>query len=161
MKALLFFTCFMSFTMLAGQSIPLHSISSAGSDIENQGHQLSWNVGETCVATWNNQGSVLTEGLFQNFDLLLNDELVFAPMEIAAYPNPFYYTFNLSLSGNLYSEYKIRIIDSQGRCMHQQNVISGENKIYPGNLHSGNYFLSIYDDNSKLLSIQQLINIKK
>ena len=100
-------------------------ISSAGKTSSNDNFIISWTLGETLVATLQNENTNLTQGFHQPlmvdlFPTSLEDDMV---LDMVAYPNPTYDKV-LFKGGDPTGTYHLRLVDKLGRVLEQKSVPS-------------------------------------
>tara|TARA_B100000927_G_C16234123_1_gene376629 strand:- start:3 stop:479 length:477 start_codon:yes stop_codon:yes gene_type:complete len=125
-------------------------ISSAGKTSSNDNFIISWTLGETLVATLQNENTNLTQGFHQPLMVeispaSLEDDMV---LDMVAYPNP---TYNKVLfkGGDPTGTYHLRLVDKLGRVLEQKSVPSDQLEIEMGKYNNGSYLIEVVEDKSE------------
>ena len=125
-------------------------ISSAGKTSSNDNFIISWTLGETLVATLQNENTNLTQGFHQPLMVeispaSLEDDMV---LDMVAYPNP---TYNEGLfkGGDPTGTYHLRLVDKLGRVLEQKSVPSDQLEIEMGKYNNGSYLIEVVEDKSE------------
>lgn len=155
------FVCLLALGSLQSQVIVLHTISSAGHDHQSNNVQLAWNLGESCIHTWTKSSVILSEGLYQDFDLLLPVENKFNLLKLEVFPNPLSGSIQLNYPTSLKGPICYQISDFNGRKHLEAKLEDGGNRIDCSSLEEGSYLLSLYTPAGQLLAIHKIIKTKK
>ena len=125
-------------------------ISSAGKTSSNDNFIISWTLGETLVATLQNENTNLTQGFHQPLMVeispaSLEDDMV---LDMVAYPNP---TYNKVLfkGGDPTGTYHLRLVDKLGRVLEQKSVPSDQLELEMGKYNNGSYLIEVVEDKSE------------
>lgn len=155
------FVCLMALGHLQSQEIVLQSISSAGKDHRSNDVSLGWNLGESCINTWTQTNTILSEGFYQDFDLLLPVEKPFNLFKVEVFPNPLTKNVQIQFPANMDGPIHYRILDINGRKHLEDQLSSSECRIDCSSLKEGSYLLSLYAQDGRLLSLHKIIKTKK
>ena len=125
-------------------------ISSAGKTSSNDNFIISWTLGETLVATLQNENTNLTQGFHQPlmvdlFPSSLEDDMV---LDMVAYPNPTYDKV-LFKGGDPTGTYHLRLVDKLGRVLEQKSVPSNQLELEMGKYNNGSYLIEVVEDKSE------------
>jgi len=112
------------FSSLAiGQPIQNDVITTSGSLVSNDQNMVSWTIGETIIETYNNSGSIVTQGFQQvyfSFTEIL--EIKEANFTVNVFPNPAIDFVNIDIqSEDLNGTYNIEINSLNGQLIHKQS----------------------------------------
>ena len=125
-------------------------ISSAGKTSSSDNFIISWTLGETLVATLQNENTNLTQGFHQPLMVeispaSLEDDMV---LDMVAYPNP---TYNKVLfkGGDPTGTYHLRLVDKLGRVLEQKSVPSDQLELEMGKYNNGSYLIEVVEDKSE------------
>ena len=124
-------------------------ISSAGKTSTSNNFIISWTLGETVVATLQNENTNLTQGFHQPlmvdlFPTSLEDDMV---LDMVAYPNPTYDKV-LFKGGDPTGTYHLRLVDKLGRVLEQKSVPSDQLEIEMGRYTNGSYLIEVIENKS-------------
>lgn len=124
-------------------------ISSAGKTSISNNFIISWTLGETVVATLQNENTNLTQGFHQPlmvdlFPTSLEDDMV---LDMVAYPNPTYDKV-LFKGGDPTGTYHLRLVDKLGRVLEQKSVPSDQLEIEMGRYTNGSYLIEVIENKS-------------
>ena len=124
-------------------------ISSAGKTSISNNFIISWTLGETVVATLQNENTNLTQGFHQPlmvdlFPNSLEDNMVLA---MVAYPNPTYDKV-LFKGGDPTGIYHLRLVDKLGRVLEQKSVQASELDLEMGRYTNGSYLIEVIENKS-------------
>ena len=124
-------------------------ISSAGKTSTSNNFIISWTLGETLVATLQNENTNLTQGFHQPlmvdlFPTSLEDDMV---LDMVAYPNPTYDKFYLR--GDPTGTYHLRLVDKLGRVLEQKSVQASELELEMGRYTNGSYLIEVIENKSE------------
>ena len=132
------------------KAYPQTIISSAGKTSSSDNFIISWTLGETLVATLQNENNNLTQGFHQPlivdlFPTSLEDDMV---LDMVAYPNP---TYNKVLfkGGDPTGTYHLRLVDKLGRVLEQKSVPSDQLELEMGRYNNGSYLIEVVEDKSE------------
>jgi hypothetical protein len=153
--------CLLALGFLQSQEIVLETISSGGNDYQANEVQLAWNLGENCIQTWTGTSTILSEGFYQDFDLLLPVENNYHLLNLEVYPNPLTHSIQLNYPSNLEGPILYRISDINGRKHLEAELTEGESRIDCSSLKEGGYLLSLYTTGGQLQAIHKIIKTKK
>ena len=125
-------------------------ISSAGKTSSNDNFIISWTLGETLVATLQNENTNLTQGFHQPlmvdlFPTSLEDDMV---LDMVAYPNPTYDKV-LFKGGDPTGTYHLRLVDKLGRVLEQKSVQASELELEMGRYTNGSYLIEVIENKSE------------
>ena len=125
-------------------------ISSAGKTSSSNNFIISWTLGETVVATLQNENTNLTQGFHQPlmvdlFPTFLEDDMV---LDMVAYPNPTYDKV-LFKGGDPTGTYHLRLVDKQGRVLEQKSVQASELELEMGRYTNGSYLIEVIENKSE------------
>ena len=125
-------------------------ISSAGKTSSSNNFIISWTLGETVVATLQNENTNLTQGFHQPlmvdlFPTFLEDDMV---LDMVAYPNPTYDKV-LFKGGDPTGTYHLRLVDKLGRVLEQKSVPSDQLELEMGRYNNGSYLIEVVEDKSE------------
>ena len=125
-------------------------ISSAGKTSSNDNFIISWTLGETLVATLQNENTNLTQGFHQPLMVeispaSLEDDMV---LDMVAYPNPTYDKV-LFKGGDPTGTYHLRLVDKLGRVLEQKSVPSDQLELEMGRYNNGSYLIEVVEDKSE------------
>jgi len=154
-------TCLMFYSVSFGQELMLNTISSAGHFTKNQEITLGWNIGESFSGNWTKEGTLLTEGFYQNFDLLLDVGPKLPLNELMVFPNPATNSITIKSDWLKGKTFILTLSDIGGQKIQQ---VKTDNPYYHINLidyKPGIYFLSVADTGGEILAIHKLIKTKK
>ena len=131
------------------KAYPQTIISSAGKTSSSDNFIISWTLGETLVATLQNENNNLTQGFHQPLivDLFLTsleDDMV---LDMVAYPNPTYDKV-LFKGGDPTGTYHLRLVDKLGRVLEQKSVPSDQLEIEMGMYTNGSYLIEVIENKS-------------
>ena len=124
-------------------------ISSAGKTSTSNNFIISWTLGETVVATLQNENTNLTQGFHQPlmvdlFPTSLEDDMV---LDMVAYPNPTYDKV-LFKGGDPTGTYHLRLVDKLGRVLEQKSVQASELELNMGRYINGSYLIEVIENKS-------------
>ena len=132
------------------KAYPQTIISSAGKTSSSDNFIISWTLGETLVATLQNENNNLTQGFHQPlivdlFPTSLEDDMV---LDMVAYPNP---TYDKVLFKGIdpTGTYHLRLVDKLGRVLEQKSVPSDQLEIEMGRYNNGSYLIEVVEDRSE------------
>ena len=125
-------------------------ISSAGKTSSSNNFIISWTLGETVVATLQNENTNLTQGFHQPlmvdlFPTSLEDDMV---LDMVAYPNPTYDKV-LFKGGDPTGTYHLRLVDKLGRVLEQKSVQASELELEMGRYTNGSYLIEVIENKSE------------
>ena len=125
-------------------------ISSAGKTSTSNNFIISWTLGETVVATLQNDNTNLTQGFHQPlmvdlFPTSLEDDMV---LDMVAYPNPTYDKV-LFKGGDPTGTYHLRLVDKLGRVLEQKSVQASELELEMGRYTNGSYLIEVIENKSE------------
>ena len=125
-------------------------ISSAGKTSSSNNFIISWTLGETVVATLQNENTNLTQGFHQPlmvdlFPTFLEDDMV---LDMVAYPNPTYDKV-LFKGGDPTGTYHLRLVDKLGRVLEQKSVHASELELEMGRYTNGSYLIEVIENKSE------------
>ena len=125
-------------------------ISSAGKTSSSNNFIISWTLGETVVATLQNENTNLTQGFHQPlmvdlFPTFLEDDMV---LDMVAYPNPTYDKV-LFKGGDPTGTYHLRLVDKLGRVLEQKSVQASELELEMGRYTNGSYLIEVIENKSE------------
>ena len=131
------------------KAYPQTIISSAGKTSSSDNFIISWTLGETLVATLQNENNNLTQGFHQPlivdlFPTSLEDDMV---LDMVAYPNPTYDKV-LFKGGDPTGTYHLRLVDKLGRVLEQKSVPSDQLEIEMGRYTNGSYLIEVIENKS-------------
>ena len=129
---------------------PQTIISSAGKTSSSDNFIISWTLGETLVATLQNENNNLTQGFHQPlivdlFPTSLEDDMV---LDMVAYPNPTYDKV-LFKGVDPTGTYHLRLVDKLGRVLEQKSVPSDQLEIEIGRYNNGSYLIEVVEYRSE------------
>ena len=132
------------------KAYPQTIISSAGKTSSSNNFIISWTLGETVVATLQNENTKLTQGFHQPlmvdlFPTSLEDDMV---LDMVACPNPTYDKV-LFKGGDPTGTYHLRLVDKLGRVLEQKSVPSDQLEIEMGRYNNGSYLIEVVEDRSE------------
>ena len=132
------------------KAYPQTIISSAGKTSSSDNFIISWTLGETLVATLQNENNNLTQGFHQPlivdlFPTSLEDDMV---LDMVAYPNPTYDKV-LFKGGDPTGTYHLRLVDKLGRVLEQKSVSSDQLEVEMGRYNNGSYLIEVVEDRSE------------
>ena len=132
------------------KAYPQTIISSAGKTSSSDNFIISWTLGETLVATLQNENNNLTQGFHQPlivdlFPTSLEDDMV---LDMVAYPNPTYDKV-LFKGVDPTGTYHLRLVDKLGRVLEQKSVPSDQLEIEMGRYNNGSYLIEVVEDRSE------------
>ena len=132
------------------KAYPQTIISSAGKTSSSDNFIISWTLGETLVATLQNENNNLTQGFHQPlivdlFPTSLEDDMV---LDMVAYPNPTYDKV-LFKGVDPTGTYHLRLVDKLGRVLEQKSVPSDKLEIEMGRYNNGSYLIEVVEDRSE------------
>lgn len=161
MKKLISTACFLLVLGNAcGQELLMSTLSSGGNHESDQNTQLSWNLGESCIHTWSEAGFIITEGFFQDYDLLLDNGPNPAMTEVYIYPNPaanFLYLRNRAIGTE---SLQAVLFDLNGHLIFKKMINTDPCRIDLTGLSNGTYFLRITDGQTRLHALHKIIKSK-
>ena len=131
------------------KAYPQTIICSAGKTSTSNNFIISWTLGETVVATLQNENTKLTQGFHQPlmvdlFPTSLEDDMV---LDMVAYPNPTYDKV-LFKGGDPTGTYHLRLVDKLGRVLEQKSVPSDQLEIEMGMYTNGSYLIEVIENKS-------------
>ena len=137
-------------------------ISSAGKTSSNDNFIISWTLGETLVATLQNENTNLTQGFHQPLMVeispaSLEDDMV---LDMVAYPNPTYDKV-LFKGGDPTGTYHLRLVDKLGRVLEQKSVPSDKLELEMGRYNNGSYLIEVVEDKSEKRVIFNIVKSSK
>ena len=132
------------------KAYPQTIISSAGKTSSSDNFIISWTLGETLVATLQNENNNLTQGFHQPlivdlFPTSLEDDMV---LDMVAYPNPTYDKV-LFKGVDPTGTYHLRLVDKLGRVLEQKSVPSDQLEVEMGRYNNGSYLIEVVEDRSE------------
>jgi len=132
------------------KAYPQTIISSAGKTSSSDNFIISWTLGETLVATLQNENNNITQGFHQPlivdlFPTSLEDDMV---LDMVAYPNPTYDKV-LFKGVDPTGTYHLRLVDKLGRVLEQKSVPSDQLEIEMGRYNNGSYLIEVVEDRSE------------
>ncbi len=132
------------------KAYPQTIISSAGKTSSSDNFIISWTLGETLVATLQNENNNLTQGFHQPlivdlFPTSLEDDMV---LDMVAYPNPTYDKV-LFKGVDPTGTYHLRLVDKLGRVLEQKSVSSDQLEVEMGRYNNGSYLIEVVEDRSE------------
>ena len=132
------------------KAYPQTIISSAGKTSSSDNFIISWTLGETLVATLQNENNNITQGFHQPlivdlFPTFLEDDMV---LDMVAYPNPTYDKV-LFKGVDPTGTYHLRLVDKLGRVLEQKSVPSDQLEIEMGRYNNGSYLIEVVEDRSE------------
>ena len=138
-----------SFILLSFNGLSQSVISSGGNTATGNNFIISWTLGETVVATLQNENTNLTQGFHQPlmvdlFPTSLEDDMV---LDMVAYPNPTYDKV-LFKGGDPTGTYHLRLVDKLGRVLEQKSVPSDQLEIEMGRYTNGSYLIEVIENKS-------------
>ena len=132
------------------KAYPQTIISSAGKTSSSDNFIISWTLGETLVATLQNENNNITQGFHQPlivdlFPTSLEDDMV---LDMVAYPNPTYDKV-LFKGVDPTGTYHLRLVDKLGRVLEQKSVPSDQLEVEMGRYNNGSYLIEVVEDRSE------------
>ena len=108
---------------VSGQSIQHDIITTSGLSYSNNKNVVSWTIGETFIATYNNNNNIVTQGFQQvYFSFTEIPENKEAKFTLNVYPNPATDFVNIDIqSEDLNGTYNLVINDVNGQIIQKQN----------------------------------------
>lgn len=146
-----------SFVM--AQPIKQQVLASSGSYYYNGNISLSNTVGEPVTATLFVASTTLTQGFQQpNYEVISNVlESTESNLKVKVYPNPSSGLIQIEITNDQGKQAQLNITDVLGKILFNQSLnFSETNAVNLSHLASGNYFFSITDAQSKLLSTHKI-----
>jgi hypothetical protein len=160
-KLITTFWCLMALSMATGQDLMMNTVSSGGDFTTHSQVKLSWNLGESCIQTWNQPGIILTEGFFQNFDLILDYPVVENSKHVRVYPNPTRDVLHIDVPEQDLPGLTLSLFDMQGRLLEKRTSCAASPVLYLTDYQEGMYLLSIYGEEHDMRFIKKIIVSKK
>ena len=150
MKRLYFLLTLVFVFFFSGNIYSQTIISSAGKTSIGDNFIISWTLGETVVATLQNENTNLTQGFHQPlmidlFPTSLEDDMV---LDMVAYPNPTYDKV-LFKGGDPTGTYHLRLVDKLGRVLEQKSVQASELELEMGRYTNGSYLIEVIENKSE------------
>jgi len=150
MKRLYFLLTLVFVFFFSGNIYSQTIISSAGKTSIGDNFIISWTLGETVVATLQNENTNLTQGFHQPlmidlFPTSLEDDMV---LDMVAYPNPTYDKV-LFKGGDPTGMYHLRLVDKLGRVLEQKSVQASELELEMGRYTNGSYLIEVIENKSE------------
>ena len=137
-----------SSNLILAQEISREVISIAGNEVSSGTVQLSWTVGEVSVGTLGDNGTKLSIGFHQTFDVNWLPEL-----ELSVYPNPFLDRLEIQ-SNRLVDGGRILIFNQAGQLLFREQASWIERySLDLSRLASGMYFLKVISEGEHILRI--------
>ena len=141
---------------LCGQSLPLSTLGTAGTNHSNQECTVSWSIGEICVASWTASDPQLHEGFLQNLNLPTRTVDIATPFESICYPNPATSFFHVNILQQGEVDGVAELFDLSGKRIFQKRISSPDTYISLQGLTGGIYLLTIRDQTGRTVSIQKI-----
>lgn len=153
-----FITLLFSFTAIAQQSTP-QVFASGGKHLANTYAQVSFTLGEPLTATLNNNpNSIATQGFHQTNLTVSSIEEVNNLFSFNYYPIPV--TSNLVIESSNYTKPAVvKIYDANAKLIVAQNF-ENKSQVDLSQIASGNYFVTIENNENQLLSKRTISVIK-
>jgi hypothetical protein len=134
--------CFFSVAVVNGQQVA----ATSGNYFQNNSGSICYTIGESVIATYNQKGTVLTQG-FQQSILSVSiqvDELTGWGASISAFPNPAINRLTLKVPDIKLLYLKYVLIDMNGTVFMQEKIESTETEIPVNKLRGGAYLIKVY-----------------
>jgi hypothetical protein len=153
-KQLLTIAAMALFGAIKAQTVMPEVLSSSGGSGQSAQASLAWTIGEPVTTTVSNGTSTLTQG-FQQPTLLIataqkeNNELT----SLLVYPNPTADYVTLKMDQSNQTAYIYRVFDSAGKLVSEGKATAANPNISFQGLASGQYTISLFNQNSKQQSI--------
>jgi hypothetical protein len=153
-KQLLTIAAFALIGAVRAQTVMPQVVSSSGGSGQNAQGSLDWTIGEPVTATVSDGTSTLTQG-FQQPTLLIatsqNQNSEF--FNLLVYPNPTADYVTLKLNQNNQQQFNFKVYDSVGKLVNEGKASSNNPNISFQGLASGQYTISLTDNQLKSQSI--------
>lgn len=140
----------------------LNVFSSGGTELINQGKNISCTIGESAIPSLFKDNKTITCGFQQANSVDITSIEMFEEVELTTFPNPTTKYFHIQISNLKHvNDLKVYITDVNGKNIDipvSFNKLNGFNKITCdfSSSFSGTYFVKIVSDNNKTL----IANIK-
>ena len=129
-------------------------ISANGGTATAAGHEVSWTIGETVVATVGNANNTLTQGFHQSkLTVTAINDIRVSDIEIKVYPNPTSDFVTVHFS-KVTEKPTYLLFDLSGRLLEQKNIESTDVKIDMTNFAGGSYILKLNSGQQPLQSFK-------
>lgn len=141
------------FLILAFNSFAQEVIATAGETFENDEISISWTLGETIIATFEAGDIVLTQGFHQDtYEITSIKEQYESEINISIFPNPANEEFFIKYDGADFDRYFINIYSIDGNLIDEKDLVDELTGIDITNLQSGEYIISVTDQEKKYRS---------
>ena len=127
-----------------------NGIVSCGSSIQTTGGSVSSSTGQIAYKNVISSANNINEGIQQPLQTATGIEEISEIVNINIFPNPTKDYFNLSIEGIEKNKYSYALFDIEGRLiLNSSDVKSDLTTINTSELHSGQYELVVYKNNTK------------
>jgi hypothetical protein len=129
-------------------------LGSAGSSTQNSSYQLQWSMGESIIGGFNNSAHFISVGYQQPITIeVVGLEEPEVLKGISLYPNPFIEYIYLEISESIVNDYKLRIIEPNGKPLDTKVEDDGKRlRIDATKWASGVYLLKIECDRQSFVA---------
>jgi hypothetical protein len=134
------------------------NLVSSGSNGVGNGGTFSSSIGQIDYISITSPGGTINSGnqvAFEIFTLGINEKIL---LELSVFPNPTTDYLILKIKEKDYSKLSINLKDQTGKLLFSSNIQSAEQKIDFKSFTSGNYFLTIIENNNELKSFKIIKN---
>ena len=109
-----------------------------------EGYQVSWSLGETVIATFNNENNFLTQGFHQSFLKVTPVFSILNDLRIKVFPNPASQKVYINKNSNLTFSYKLFTLE--GKVIKEGILDSETTEMDVHSLANGVYPLKIFEN---------------
>jgi len=139
---LLFLLCF--------QGVAQESIHTANDNATGEGGMVSYSVGQVVFRTIEAGSGIVTEGVQQPYEILFMtgiDDEKSVSLRCTAYPNPAISEVKLYIDPFSSAQLSYQLRDIHGKLISEMKIEGKETIIPLGELSSGNYLLTLLENN--------------
>lgn len=149
MKNLIILIGIISLLSIPGHIIAQNSFVSIGGDINAEKGGLSFSVGQTAYQAISGNDGNINQGVQQPYEIYLitaADDIALMNFECKAYPNPTKDILTLSIKNKEPYGLSYQLVNSTGRLLDQNEILSEETTLSMKTYTPAVYFLRLFDD---------------
>jgi len=126
--------------------------ATTGGDASGTGGSVSFTIGQPNYINTGNANGGITEGLQQPYEILIVTGIAHTDVVLSckAYPNPAIQTLYLELKDISGRSYSYSVSNLSGQQILQQTIHAKLSEIDLGTLPTGNYLVTVYNDNTEV-----------
>lgn len=158
-KMLLLITTTIFVSDIFSQSVSPYVISPIGSFYTNSIGSLSWTLGETVIATLNNNNNILTQGFQQSSYKINAVNENKNKTKLSIYPNPSSGIVNINYLNKSHYKLDAVIYNIEGIKLFEKQINNTDNIIDLSCFESSIFLLKIFDTKGKIINTYKIQKI--